>query len=108
MSALKVRGGSPFSLYKNQGFNLPVPSHQNLGSPVFFSDPGDSCTCFSPFQAYVTWCSPIQVSFARGFFQAYVEKMRSPGNWGSQLELMAICREFAVRRGAEKDRKEEV
>ncbi|CAJ1439027.1 unnamed protein product [Effrenium voratum] len=29
-------------------------------------------------------------------FEAYVEKMRSPGNWGSQLELMAICREFAV------------
>lgn len=29
-------------------------------------------------------------------FGAYVERMRSPGNWGSQLELMAICQTFGV------------
>lgn len=29
-------------------------------------------------------------------FEAYVQKMRRPGTWGSQLELMAICQSFQV------------
>lgn len=31
--------------------------------------------------------------------EAYVQKMRRPGTWGSQLELMAICQSFQVRLG---------
>lgn len=29
-------------------------------------------------------------------FDAYVQRMRSPGSWGSQLELMALCRKHEV------------
>ncbi|CAK0905229.1 unnamed protein product, partial [Prorocentrum cordatum] len=29
-------------------------------------------------------------------FEAYVEHMRSPARWGSQLELMALCRRHEV------------
>ena len=29
-------------------------------------------------------------------YGSYVQKMRRPGTWGSQLELMAICQSFGV------------
>lgn len=29
-------------------------------------------------------------------FEAYVHRMRHPGRWGSQLELMALCRHYGV------------
>ena len=32
-------------------------------------------------------------------FESYVYKMRRPGTWGSQLELMALCQSYGVSLG---------